>query len=204
MEESRLYGWENGKVFGKILARKQNPAMALYDLDADIGETKNIAEQYPEIIKQLTATWMRSTNLIQTILSPRIRTRSFLKSHTISEFRSVWLLFCPTKMFKSKHCTIFSVATTALVSYAYSSDDPGILALKAFEKDVRPVLEKHRFNCHGPEKQKGKVRLDTLNPDLVNSTSAETWHDALDNINLGEMPPEDEPAISDQDQKGAH
>ena len=104
-------------------------------------------------------------------------------------------------MFKSKHCIIFSVATTALVSYAYSSDDLGILALKAFEQDVRPVLEKHCFNCHGPEKQKGKVRLDTLNPDLVNSTSAETWHDALDNINLGEMPPEDEPAISDQDRR---
>ena len=104
-------------------------------------------------------------------------------------------------MFKSKHCIIFSVATTALVSYAYSSDDLGILALKAFEQDVRPVLKKHCFNCHGPEKQKGKVRLDTLNPDLVNSTSAETWHDALDNINLGEMPPEDEPAISDQDRR---
>ena len=104
-------------------------------------------------------------------------------------------------MFKSKHCIIFPVAIIALVSYAYSSDDLGILALKAFEQDVRPVLEKHCFNCHGLEKQKGKVRLDTLNPDLVNSTSAETWHDALDNINLGEMPPEDEPAISDQDRR---
>ena len=104
-------------------------------------------------------------------------------------------------MFKSKHCIIFSVASIALVSYTYSSDDPSILALKVFEQDVRPVLENHCFSCHGPEKQNGKVRLDTLNPDLINSTSAETWHDALDNINLGEMPPEDKPAISDQDRR---
>ncbi len=68
--------------------------------------------------------------------------------------------------------------------------------VSAFDKVVKPVLAKHCFSCHGPEKQKGNVRLDTLSPDLVKGTSAETWHDALDKINLGEMPPEDEPALS--------
>jgi hypothetical protein len=65
-----------------------------------------------------------------------------------------------------------------------------------FQEDVRPLLEQHCFGCHGPEKQKGKIRLDQLDPDMVNGNAAETWHDALNMLNRGEMPPEDEPQLS--------
>ena len=66
--------------------------------------------------------------------------------------------------------------------------------------DVRSVLEEHCFACHGPEKQKGRLRLDTLSADLIaDHRAAETWHDVRAVINLGEMPPEDEPELlSDQ------
>lgn len=71
-----------------------------------------------------------------------------------------------------------------------------------FETDVRPIIEKHCAKCHGPEKQKSKVRLDTLSTDLISDRpAAETWHDALNAINLGEMPPEDEPELSSDDRK---
>src|SRR5205085_9818289 len=30
-----------------------------------------------------------------------------------------------------------------------------------FSRDVRPLLEQHCIKCHGPEKQKGGLRLDT-------------------------------------------
>ena len=65
-----------------------------------------------------------------------------------------------------------------------------------YKEDVRPVLQQHCFTCHGPEKQKGKIRLDVLDPDMVNGNAAETWHDALNMLNRGEMPPEDEPQLS--------
>jgi len=65
-----------------------------------------------------------------------------------------------------------------------------------FQEDVRPVLQQHCFTCHGPEKQKGKIRLDVLDPDMVNGNAAETWHDVLNMLNRGEMPPEDEPQLS--------
>ena len=65
-----------------------------------------------------------------------------------------------------------------------------------YREDVRPVLQQHCFTCHGPEKQKGKIRLDVLDPDMVNGNAAETWHDALNMLNRGEMPPEDEPQLS--------
>ncbi|NNE93191.1 MAG: DUF1587 domain-containing protein [Verrucomicrobiales bacterium] len=58
-----------------------------------------------------------------------------------------------------------------------------------FEKDVRPVLQKLCFECHGPDTQKADIRFDTLSPDFLNGGGADTWHDALDQINLGEMPP---------------
>ena len=48
----------------------------------------------------------------------------------------------------------------------------------------------------GPKKQKGKIRLDQLDPDLVKGKSTETWHDALNMLNLGKMPPEDEPQLT--------
>jgi len=31
-----------------------------------------------------------------------------------------------------------------------------------FEKDIKPLFEKSCVGCHGPEKAKGKLRLDTL------------------------------------------
>ena len=31
-----------------------------------------------------------------------------------------------------------------------------------YDKDIKPIFEKSCFKCHGPEKQKGKLRLDSL------------------------------------------
>ena len=42
------------------------------------------------------------------------------------------------------------------VGSAMAGDDP----TTAFERDVRPLLEERCLECHGPEKQKGGLRLD--------------------------------------------
>ena len=63
-----------------------------------------------------------------------------------------------------------------------------------FARDVKPVLQRLCVGCHGPRKQAAKLRLDTLSPDIVKGTDAETWHDVLNKLNLGEMPPEKAPA----------
>ena len=67
---------------------------------------------------------------------------------------------------------------------------------EVFQKDILPILQKHCYDCHGADKQKGKLRLDTLDLNFDRGQSAERWHDALDKINLGEMPPEDEPPLT--------
>ena len=65
-------------------------------------------------------------------------------------------------------------------------------ALQIFDKKLSPLLKTYCIKCHGEEKQKGKFRIDTLSNDLYNPQYNETWHDILDLINSGEMPPEDE------------
>ena len=56
-----------------------------------------------------------------------------------------------------------------------------------------PFLKQHCYDCHGPEKQKGDIRFDTLGKDLANIENLEIWQGMLDQLNLGEMPPKKQP-----------
>lgn len=72
-------------------------------------------------------------------------------------------------------------------------------ALAQFDSSVRPVLTTHCVRCHGPRKAEADLRIDRLNPDILSGSDAEIWHDVLNKLNLGEMPPEDEPGLSERD-----
>ncbi|MEC7801359.1 MAG: DUF1592 domain-containing protein, partial [Verrucomicrobiota bacterium] len=81
-------------------------------------------------------------------------------------------------------------------------DAQGSIKSISFEKEILPVLKANCVKCHGANKQKGDVRLDTLSTDLLNDRrAAEIWHDASDQIKLGEMPPEDEKALSSKERR---
>src|SRR5689334_2252127 len=67
-----------------------------------------------------------------------------------------------------------------------------------FDKAVRPFLDAHCLRCHGPEKQKGEFRVDTLTRDFANSSAAVRWGDVLERLNTGEMPPKKEPKPRDR------
>jgi mono/diheme cytochrome c family protein len=62
-----------------------------------------------------------------------------------------------------------------------------------FDKAVRPFLDSHCLRCHGPAKQKGELRVDTLPRDFAGTTAAGRWGDILERLNTGEMPPKGEP-----------
>ena len=38
---------------------------------------------------------------------------------------------------------------------------PAVLPAADFARDVKPVLSKHCVSCHGPDKQRGSLRLDS-------------------------------------------
>ena len=69
--------------------------------------------------------------------------------------------------------------------------------LQSYKTDILPLIQKHCVQCHGPEKQKGKFRIDTLAANLHEGGSAGYWHEVLDQLNEGEMPPEDETQLTE-------
>jgi mono/diheme cytochrome c family protein len=56
----------------------------------------------------------------------------------------------------------------------------------------RALFHDYCISCHGPEKQKGKFRVDQLDYSITNLETAEKWQKVLNELNAGEMPPEDE------------
>jgi hypothetical protein len=73
---------------------------------------------------------------------------------------------------------------------ANGNTDPGTRA--AMSDKHRDFLEQHCQKCHGSEKQKGKFRVDDLPFQITNIETAERWQKVLNQINSGEMPPEEE------------
>lgn len=55
----------------------------------------------------------------------------------------------------------------------------------AFDTTIKPLLEKHCFDCHGSDVQKAGLRLDTLAVDSDNPK----WVRVFDKLTNGEMPP---------------
>ena len=54
-------------------------------------------------------------------------------------------------------------------------------------------FEQHCTKCHGAEKQKGEVRLDTLGAPTAKGVNAATWQAVLEVLEAGDMPPKKEP-----------
>lgn len=55
----------------------------------------------------------------------------------------------------------------------------------------RAFLQNYCTECHGVEKQKGKVRLDNISLKIDSLKSADEWAKVLNSLNAGDMPPED-------------
>lgn len=58
-----------------------------------------------------------------------------------------------------------------------------------FEARFRAFAGEHCVGCHGPDVQRGKLRLDTLPLKLSDKDTAATWAKVFDRVSRGEMPP---------------
>ena len=63
-------------------------------------------------------------------------------------------------------------------------------AVVDFDKEVKPFLQKHCVDCHGPDSQEGNLRLDDLSSKFEDPGTVGKWIEVMDRMNLGEMPPE--------------
>jgi hypothetical protein len=75
--------------------------------------------------------------------------------------------------------SLFVLAVSGLVSSAFGD---------AFKDRVKPFLTTYCTSCHGPEKQKGKIRVDHLTASMSDGKEAELWARMLEAIEFGEMP----------------
>src|SRR5437868_5136123 len=57
------------------------------------------------------------------------------------------------------------------------------------EPKVQVYFEQNCLSCHGPQKQKGDFRIDTLSP-RVGFENTPQWLEVMSRISSGEMPPE--------------
>ncbi|MEM7234972.1 MAG: DUF1592 domain-containing protein, partial [Planctomycetota bacterium] len=87
----------------------------------------------------------------------------------------------------------------ALIAISISGSAIARAETQDFAKHIRPFLETHCVRCHGPEKQKSRIRLDRLT--AYESRNGALWTKVHEVLVQGEMPPEDEtqPSASDRE-----
>jgi mono/diheme cytochrome c family protein len=76
-------------------------------------------------------------------------------------------------------------ASMASASLCLSTALPAAESFEAF-------LETHCLRCHGPEKEKGDLRIDQLSRDFKLGADTHHWAEVIEQVNSGEMPPKKE------------
>jgi hypothetical protein len=79
------------------------------------------------------------------------------------------------------------IALVAAAAGACAAAEPG-----SFDQAILPFLKENCIRCHGPEKQKGDLRLDTLSHDFNTDAVAQRWAEVMFRLNNAEMPPKKE------------
>jgi cytochrome c553 len=92
-------------------------------------------------------------------------------------------------LFKSAS-VLLVVAISAIPTWADDSPTASSTKLEPFAKTVAPFLTKYCVTCHGSAKQKGDRRFDKLTGEIRNDNALVDLQDILDQLNLGDMPPQ--------------
>lgn len=90
-------------------------------------------------------------------------------------------------------CVLFAFIGFASPAIAVMLNDDLTLTKEAFDSEIKPFFKKHCIACHGTKKQKADRRFDRLSFPIADDNALVDFQDALDVLNLGEMPPEDRP-----------
>ena len=80
----------------------------------------------------------------------------------------------------------------------------GLFCTSALQAELpKTFLKQNCYKCHGPDKQKAKRRFDVLPASINDFLHQEQWQGIVDQLNLGEMPPEDEKQPSQEERLAA-
>jgi mono/diheme cytochrome c family protein len=62
------------------------------------------------------------------------------------------------------------------------------VGLEGYKSHVAPFFEEHCVDCHGPQKNKGKITLHSLDGDLAEGYEMGRWELILEMLESGEIP----------------
>ena len=85
----------------------------------------------------------------------------------------------------------FIGAWCVLVLGTLRGAEPETTSSATFETTVQPLLRTYCSGCHGPNQQKGDRRFDRLDGEVRDMNALADYQDILDQLNLGDMPPQD-------------
>jgi len=97
------------------------------------------------------------------------------------------MAFTLSNMLRFKYCGVLLgllIGFSACKSFAAADPLP---------PHVTSFMKQHCLRCHGATVRKSGLRLDDLGTDFLEGRTADVWKEVIDRINLGEMPPEEEP-----------
>src|SRR5438552_10155931 len=97
---------------------------------------------------------------------------------------------------------VIIVGTLALMAIgAHSPAGPGAppeeKPTPAYAREIRPLLAKYCFACHGPSKPKAGLNLEALH----GQENARTWEHVWDRVKSRQMPPSDRPQPTAQERE---
>ncbi len=78
---------------------------------------------------------------------------------------------------------------------------PSAVPAAPLPAETKAFLQKHCFECHDADTQKGKLRLDHLSADFASPATAETWGKVFSQLEKREMPPKKKPQPSDAERQ---
>jgi hypothetical protein len=73
---------------------------------------------------------------------------------------------------------------------------PGVSSANAYSDEVRPLLARHCYPCHGRQKAKAKLNLEAFADEASVVKARRTWKKVYDQVQAREMPPKEKPKLS--------
>src|SRR5688572_22431568 len=74
--------------------------------------------------------------------------------------------------------------------FSADKEKPKLTPAEEFEKEIQPILKKHCFDCHGNDKAKADLNIETFDSLDKIHEAQETWQTILERVFAFEMPPE--------------
>ncbi|HVE43206.1 MAG TPA: DUF1592 domain-containing protein [Planctomycetota bacterium] len=74
-----------------------------------------------------------------------------------------------------------------------AASEPG--ARHGYAAEIRPILATHCYSCHGNQKAKAKLNLESFADEAAVAKARKTWKRVYDQIQAREMPPEEKPRL---------